>query len=264
MTLSTQEFNLFKVLIYDTIGISLEQSKQSLVQSRLYTRMVHYKLNNFSDYFNILKQDRNEIVHMINLITTNETYFFRESQHFDFLEKFIKKTKINQNIRVWSAASSVGAEAYSIAMILDNYLNMNQWEIIGSDINTEVLDIARKGLYCESWITKIPQEFKVKYCLKGKGKFRGQFIIDRRIHNNITFESNNLTIPNGSFGMFDIVFLRNVLIYFNTEIKQRVLNNIIKNLKVGGYFIISLTENLDGLNTQSLKKVQSSIYQKMN
>ena len=148
-------------------------------------------------------------------------------------------------------------------MVLDSYLNLNQWQIIGSDINTEVINIAKKGLYCESWISKISQQYKEKYCLKGKGRFEGQFIIDRKIHNNVHFESNNLTVPNKSFGIFDIVFLRNVLIYFNTQIKQKVLNNVLKNLKIGGYFIISLTENLDGLDIKNLKKLQSSIYQKI-
>jgi chemotaxis protein methyltransferase CheR len=223
----------------------------------------HHKIKSFSSYLKIVEYNHKEKIQMINLITTNETYFFRETKHFDFLTTIVKQVPINQPFRVWSAASSVGAEAYSIAMILENYLNLNQWDVVGSDINTEVVQKAKKGLYCESWIDKIPANYKTKYCLKGKGRFEGQFIIDRKLQHNIHFATNNLTVPNNSFGVFDIIFLRNVLLYFNTQTKQQVLNNVLQNLKVGGYFIISLTENLDGLNIKNLRKYQSSIYQKI-
>ncbi|MEA3314232.1 MAG: protein-glutamate O-methyltransferase CheR [Campylobacterota bacterium] len=263
MNLNKIEYKLFQKLIFEKIGINLSDTKLSLVQSRLYSRLIYHKIKSFSEYFTILKKDHKEIIHMINLITTNETYFFREQQHFDFLTSVVKNIKINQSLRLWSAASSVGAEAYSCAMILDNFLSLNQWEIVGTDINTEVIKKAKKGLYCESWIDKIPQHYKEKYCLKGKGRFEGQFIIDRKILHNINFEINNLTVLNSSFGTFDIIFLRNVFIYFDTETKQKVLNNVLVNLKVGGYLIISLTENLDGLDIKDLKKYQTSIYQKI-
>jgi chemotaxis protein methyltransferase CheR len=170
---------------------------------------------------------------------------------------------LNQSFRVWSAASSVGAEAYTIAMILDNYLTKHQWEIIGTDINTDVIKKAKMGLYPEAWIDKIPANYKSQYCLKGKGKYEGQFLIDRKLSKNMRFDINNLTILNLSFGMFDVIFLRNVLIYFNSEIKQKVVDNLLKCLNIGGYFIISLTENLNGLDTRKLKKIQSSIYQRI-
>jgi len=269
MNLSRIEFNNFQKLILDEIGISLDDSKQELVQSRLYSRMLYYKMSSFSDYLKLVVKDPQEKTQMINQITTNETYFFREHQHFDFLSSIVRQlpqnptTTINKAFRVWSAASSVGAEAYSIAITLDGILNFNQWQIIATDINTEVIEKAKKGLYAESWLDKIPAEFKSKYCLKGKGKFAGKFLIDRKFSSNIRFDTNNLIIRNFRFGDFDIIFLRNVLIYFNTKTKQQVLNNALVNLKIGGYLIISLTENLDGLDTKYLKKHQSSIYQKI-
>ena len=242
MKLKLSEFNLFQKLIFDEIGISLSDSKITLVQSRLFSRLHHHKTKCFSSYLKIVKENHKEKIQMINLITTNETYFFRESKHFEFLASIARNLKVNQEFRVWSAAASVGAEAYSIAMVLDDILTMHQWEIVGSDINTEVIQKAKKGLYYESWIDKIPKDYKSKYCLKGKGRFEGQFIIDRKLLHNTHFYTNNLTVKNNTFGKFDIVFLRNVLIYFNTQTKQKVLDNVISNLKVGGYFIISLTE----------------------
>ena len=263
MTLSKSEFENFKQLVFKEVGISLSDDKIELVKSRLYTRLMYYKIDCYSQYLKILQQNHQEIVYMVNLITTNETYFFREELHFDFLKHLVKDLKLNQKIRVWSAAASVGAEAYSIAMVLDDLLTPNQWEILGSDINTDVLEKAKKGLYCESWVDKIPQYYKEKYCLKGKGKHKGQFLIDRSLLYNIKFERNNLTKINRALGVFDVIFLRNVLIYFDTEMKKKVIKNILLNLKPNGYLIISLTESLEGLNISQLKKVQSSIYQKV-
>ncbi len=225
--------------------------------------MLHHNTTSFSHYITIIKKDYSEKVKMLNLLTTNETYFFRESKHFDFLSSLVSQAKINQKFRVWSAASSVGAEAYSIAMTLDHGLNLDQWQVLGSDINCDVIKKAKRALYCESWVDKIPQHHKSKYCLRGGGKHTGQFTIDSRLKNNVDFEVNNLTVANSSFGHFDVIFLRNVLIYFNIKTRQHVLNNVLKNLKVGGYFIISLTENLDGLDTRNLIKHQSSIFKKV-
>jgi len=264
MILTKVDFHSFKVIIFHEIGMDLDDNKLNLVQSRLYSRIIHYQLESFRSYLNIIKTDYKEMQIMVNLITTNETYFFRETQHFDFISSIIKKMKKNEFFRIWSAASSVGAEAYSIAMILDDLLNINQWDVIASDINTQVIKNAKQGLYCESWIDKIPLAYKTKYCLKGKGRFEGKFIIDRKLSNKISFKTNNLTILNTKFGKFNIIFLRNILIYFNLEIKQKVLNNVLSNLNIGGYLIISLTENLEELDTKCLKKYQNSIYKKVS
>jgi len=263
MKINQAEYQLFQKLIFDEIGITLDNNKITLVQSRLYSRLNHHKIKSFSSYLKIVKENHKEKIEMINLITTNETYFFREEKHFEFLYSIIKQIKINQEFRVWSAASSVGAEAYSIAMVLDNYLARNQWEVVGTDINTEVIQKAKQGLYPESWIDKIPTKYKTKYCLKGRGRFEGEFIVDRSLIQNVHFTVNNLTRSNKTLGQFDMIFLRNVLLYFNQITKQQVLNNILDNLKIGGYFIISLTENLDGLDTRKLVKLKSSIYKKV-
>lgn len=254
-------FKIFQKLIFLEVGISLDDTKMTLVQSRLYKRLMHYKLTSYSDYLRIVQVNHSEKMEMLNLITTNETYFFREEIHFDFLLKQAQASK--NRLRVWSAASSIGAEAYTIAMVLNEVLPKEKWEIIGSDINTDVIKKARMGLYPVGWLKKIPEIYKKKYCLKGKGKFDKQFLIDRELTKNVTFEVNNLMIDNNNFGLFDIIFLRNVLIYFNHDTKVNVIENLMRHLKDGGYLVISLTESLQHLGITSLEQTRSSIYKKV-
>jgi len=255
--LFNNEFKTFQKVIFDTIGITLNDSKKIMVQSRLNRRIVHYKLESFAEYLRIIAINPTERMEMINLITTNETYFFREEAHFDFIKELISSRK---SIRLWSAAASVGAEAYSLAMLFNETLD--EWSILGSDINSEVIKKAKKGLYPLSWIEKIPQELKKKYCLQGTGKYEGQFLIDRVLSKNMRFFENNLLERNVSIGKFDVIFLRNVLLYFNNETKQQVVEDIVSNLESGGYLIISLTENIQSVNIPNLKQIRTSIYQK--
>jgi len=258
--LSSDVFKIFQKKIFSETGISLDNSKLSLVQSRLYKRLLHYKLNSYAEYLRIIQIDHKEKMEMLNLITTNETYFFREESHFNFLAKHLDHK--HKKFRVWSAASSVGAEAYTVAMILDNFLQRDAWEVLGSDINTEVIKKARSGLYPKNWMDKIPDLYKKKYCLIGKGKYENQFLVDRGLARNVSFSLNNLMTVNREFGMFNIIFLRNVLIYFNDVTKKHVVNTVIKNLEINGYLIISLTESLQNLDLKNLVQVSTSIYQK--
>jgi len=262
--LGENEFTTVQKLIFREVGIDLQSSKKLLVQSRLLKRVLFYKLDNYLDYIRLVQINSQERIEMINLITTNETYFFREVDHFEYLQKnIIPNHPFKKKFRFWSAAASVGAEAYSTAMLLDKTMARSDWEIVGTDINTEVIKKARIGLYPEKWADKIPLELKKEYCLKGKGRHKGQFLIDRGLVENMDFQVGNLMKYNSEVGQFDVIFLRNVLIYFDDETKQLVVNNALKNLKVGGYFFISLTENLNMLNIPTLKSVATSIYKKI-
>ena len=258
--LSDKEFELFSKFIFNETGISLAENKKYLVQTRLFNRLQQYNFKRYIDYYRFIQINPKEKVEMINQITTNETYFFREEKHFQTLIEIVKNSSISP-FRVWSAAASNGAEAYSIAMILASYLK--KWEIVGTDINSEVIKKARIGIYPLKWSDKIPQKYKQKYCLKGKGKHEGWFLIDRFLNENIRFEEHNLLNKSNDFGMFDVIFLRNVLIYFDETTKKDVINNVIRNLKVGGYFFISLTEHISFLNISNLKKVENSVFQKV-
>jgi len=260
ININKNTYTKFQKLIFLEIGMTLNDSKQALMESRFYKRIVHYKLNSFEEYYDICIKDVKEKMEMLNLITTNETYFFRESMHFDFLKKYVLEYDSVIKLRIWSAASSVGAEAYSIAMICDSLLSSNMWEVIGSDINSNVIKKARMGLYPLSWSEKIMPEFKNKYCLKGKGKYEGSFLIDRQLAKNVRFQTNNLLEVNSEFGKFDIVFLRNVLLYFNDKTREQVMKNLLYNMKPGSLLIISQTENLNGLNIDGLEQLFPSIF----
>jgi chemotaxis protein methyltransferase CheR len=259
--LNEVEFFKLKKIIYDCVGMSLESNKTAFLHSRLYNRLLYYEVDNFTSYLQILQNNDEEKKELINLITINETYFFREHQHFKFLSNLLNQ-KIDNPFRIWSAASSVGAEAFSIAMILEQKILNESWHVTATDINTHVIEKAKKGLYKESWVEKIPSQYKNKYCLKGKDTYEGQFLIDKTLQKKITFDLHNLIDKNNTLGLFDVIFLRNVFIYFSVEIRQKVLNNVLENLKNGGYLIISLTENLDGLDANNLIKMKNSIYQK--
>ena len=263
ITLSSSDYVAFKSLVFKEIGIELGDSKQSLVQTRLLKRVMHHKLESYGEYLELVKKDSVERNEMMNLITTNETYFFREQAHFDFLSKELDAYAGREQFRLWSAAASSGAEAYSLSMICDSFLPKTAWEIIGTDINSDVIKKARMGLYPEKWVEKIPENLRKKYCLKGKGRHEGQFLVDRSLAKNMHFSVNNLMLVNREIGTFNMIFLRNVLIYFDAETKKKVVENVMNNLKVGGYLVISLTESLQNIQVKNLKQLNSSIYQKI-
>ena len=263
VVLTESEFKVFQKLIYNEAGIDLNDNKILLVQSRLLKKLLEYQLGSYSEYLRLVQINAKERTEMINLISTNETYFFRENEHFVFLDQLLRREHIHISMfRVWSAASSVGAEAYSIAMVLNSVLGADRWEIVGTDINSEVVKKARVGLYPESWISKIPEKLRRAYCLKGKGAHEGKFLIDRNLVNNLSFHTGNLLEPITIYGKFDMIFLRNVLIYFDNDTKQKVVNNVVDNLKVGGYFFISHTENLNMIDLGPLEQIATAIYQK--
>ena len=256
------EFKLFSDIVYREVGIFLSDSKKTLVESRLTSRMLKYNLKSYSQYFRIIQMNRNEKIEMMNSITTNETYFFREEAHFKFLkETVVNEAKPLRTYRVLSGASSIGAEAYSIAMILNNYCA--KWEVVGTDINSDVVKKARMGLYPLSFADKIPEKYLKKYCLKGSGSHSNQFIINKGILNEVQFHEANLLNYPRNFGMFDIIFLRNVLLYFDEATKKRVIDNVCRNLNQGGYFIISLTENLLNIDVPYLERIGNSVFRKI-
>lgn len=259
IVLTNAEYISIQKLLFNGAGISLGDNKRTLVKARLLKRLYHYKVASYADYLKIVQISKTEHTEFINQMSANETYFFREKEHFVFLEDLCKKKSF---VRIWSAAASQGAEAYSAAMIAEDSIKNGGWEVIGSDINTRVLDIAKKGLYPFSWIEKIPTKYRSKNCLKGIDSFEGKFLINPTLTSRVSFLENNLIRANKELGMFDVIFLRNVLLYFNEEVKLRVIKNVISNLKSGGYLIIGLTELFKEICIDELSFVGASIYRK--
>lgn len=263
--ITDQEFALFQRLIYKIAGISLSDVKKVLLVGRLQKRLRHYQLDTFSQYYRMLASGNNpeELQTMVDLLTTNETYFFREPKHFDFLrDEILLKWRSPNTFRVWSAASSSGEEAYTLAMVLADSLPNKPWEIVGSDISTQVLDKARRGHYPLNRIEGIPPKFLNKYCLKGVRSQANTLLISAELRNQVSFLHVNLTLPvDHTIGIFEVIFLRNVMIYFDIETKRKVVNNLLPHLASGGHFIIGHSETLNGLDT-TLTAVRPTIYRK--
>lgn len=262
--ISPQEFAWIKDYLYKQAGIVLNDSKQALVSGRLDKRLRHYGLNRYRDYFNLFNTPGFELetAMALDLLTTNETYFFRENQHFEFIKnEILPQHPLGQRLRFWSAASSSGEEAYTLAMILAEYARTKQWEIIGTDISSRVLEKARRGLYPLSAAEKIPLPLLKKYCAKGSAEFEGFFLIDQALRKQVSFQHANLIEELPKLGLFEVIFLRNVMIYFDLPTKQRLVQRIQSMLRPGGYFFISHSESLSGMETD-LKVVSPSIYRK--
>lgn len=263
-SLSDQEFKQFQSMIYDIAGISMSPAKKPLVSGRLAKRVKHHGFPSYGDYFRALMKDesRSELQVAVDLLTTNETYFFREPKHFDFLRNHILPQHLpGKAFRVWSAASSSGQEAYSIAMTLADCLGDKPWEVVASDISTRVLEKARGGHYPMDQAEDIPQSMLTSYCLKGIGSQAGTFLVERRLRNRVSFMQVNLNLKLPKLGEFDVIFLRNVMIYFDTETKRQVVRRIMELLKPGGYLLIGHSESLNGV-VDELKTVMPSIYRK--
>ncbi len=274
--LSDQDFSRFQKFIHTTTGIFLAPTKRLLVTGRLTKRLRFLNLSTFKEYFDLIFQpnQKRELQTAIDLITTNETHFFREPKHFDFLEKLLKNQMTHSHLptqnathtlRVWSAACSSGEEPYTLAMVLaECFPTLKNWEVVATDLSTRVLEQAARGHYRMERAKDIPTHLLHKYCLKGVRKQKGTFLIEKNLRNKIKFVHANLNHPEtlSSLGEFDIIFLRNVMIYFDPETKMRVVNHLLKQLRVGGYFFIGHSETLTGF-TKNLKSVMPTVYQKI-
>ncbi len=265
VTLKEKEYAQFCDLIFRIAGISMSSNKKSLVTSRLAKRLAYHGLASYGDYFNMITaaNGKAELQTAVDLLTTNETHFFREPKHFDFLrQQILLAAKTGKSLRIWSAACSTGEEPYSIAMLLDEILGRTvPWEVIASDLNTQVLEQARSGLYSMERVSEIPQYYLSNYCLKGTGSQEGKLLIGRKLRERVQFIQHNLTDLPPKLGLFDIIFLRNVLIYFNQDTKSKVITRLLPLLRSGGYFLIGHSETLNSVTTE-LRLVQPAIYLK--
>ena len=258
------EFARFQRFIFDAAGITLSGSKQALVSGRLGKRLAHHQLESFGEYFQFIASGGHpdEVQMAVDLLTTNETYFFRETKHFDFLrEQALAARARSQPFRVWSAASSSGEEAYSIAMVLADCIETTPWEVLGTDISTKVLEQGARALYTMERARHMPADYLRRYCRKGTGDYAGWLLVERELREHVRFAQVKLNLPLPEIGRFDIVFLRNVMIYFNEETKRSVVARVSATLKPGGWFFVGHSETLTGL-TDALEQVAPSIYRK--
>lgn len=264
ITISDQEFSQFQGLIHQLAGIHLSPAKKALVSGRLAKRLDQYRLGSYAEYFKLLTDKHNaaELQVAVDLLTTNETYFFREPKHFDFLRaKILSGHKPGRSFRVWSAACSSGEEPYSIAMVLADHLGEGPWEVMATDISTRVLEKARTGLYSLERASGISREHLTRYCLKGVGAQEGTLLVERKLRGRVSFIHANLSKPLPALGEFDVIFLRNVMIYFDMATKRQVVQRMLPLLKPGGHFMVGHSESLNGV-VDTLQAISPAIYRK--
>lgn len=263
-TITDREFSLFQQLVHQLAGISLSPAKKILLVGRLSKRLSHYGFDSFTDYYRLLTSGKqpDEVQQFVDLITTNETYFFREPQHFDFLrDEILRGWPRGAPFRIWSGACSSGEEPYTMAMVLAEHLPHAPWEVFASDISHTVLARAAAGLYPLERTEGIPPGFLRKYCLKGVRSHQGKLLVAPALRERVRFAQLNLTARIAGVGPFDAIFLRNVMIYFDVDTKRKVVENMLSSLKPGGYFIVGHAESLTGL-TDRLVALRPTIYRK--
>ena len=267
-SITAEEFQRFRALIYHESGISLGEQKKSLLASRLSKRMRDLDLATFSEYYAKVAEDqtREEFTRMLDLISTNKTDFFREPKHFDFLrERIIPKLIRIKNIRIWSSACSTGEEPYTIAMTLFDYVqNPSQWDfkILASDLSTRVLAKATAGIYGEDRFRDVPPDVMKRHFLRGRGEQTGVFKVKPHLAGAITFRRLNLMDDRFPIkNPLDLIFCRNVMIYFDRPTQEKLVNKFHHYLKPGGYLFIGHSESLQWVR-HPFKTIVPTIYQK--
>lgn len=263
-SLTDREFAQFQGWVHRAAGIHLSPAKKALVCGRLGKRLKHYGLGSYGEYFRLLSEGRQpqEAQIALDLLTTNETYFFREEKHFALLrDRILPERRPGKVFRIWSAACSSGEEPYSLAMLLADQLASAPWEILASDISTRVLERARSGHYAIERAAKIPAAYLKAYCLKGVGHQDGSFLVERSLRARVDFRQINLNETLPAIGEFDVIFLRNVMIYFEAETKRRVVDRLAPKLRPGGYLVIGHSESLNGVS-EELRQICPSVYRK--
>lgn len=266
MELDHSEFKLLQALFFQHTGISLSDRKKQLVIARLAKRVRLYQFDSFYQYYCFVKQDaaakgcgEGELQHFIDRLTTHETSFFREPKHFEFLAHTIKADfGHNQPLSIWSGACSTGEEPYSIAMTVANHIDHNNWQIVASDISTDVLNQAKSRRFSRQDVESIPLHYRLDHCLMGTGNKQDQVKIKKTLATKIAFTQINLAKGLPIMPAFDFIFLRNVLIYFEDDIKHQIISRLAAKLKPKGYLLLGHSESL--LNHPKLKQVQPTVY----
>lgn len=266
-TLCPKRLKRLSDAIHQRLGVVLGESKRSLIEGRLSRRSQELGLPNLDAYIDHLfacpPQDEEWLL-ADTLLTTNETYFFREPRHFAVLEAMARRHPQNAEFRLWSAASSTGEEAFSAAMVLEDLRRAGQgpqWRILGTDISSRVLRQAASGRFPMQRIEGISQERLRRYCMRGTGDAEGWMAIDDTLRANCTFARVNLMETLPPVGQFEAIFLRNVLIYFDVPTKRAVIGRLLEHLAPGGRLFVGLAESLHGANTPTVL-VEPGVYRK--
>lgn len=261
--LDDREFDAFRQLIFQATGISLGAGKRQLVAARFSKRLRALGLNEFSDYLALLRSDKASSEHefMINAITTNKTDFFREPHHFDILGN-VFKAAAGSPVRIWSAGCSTGEEPYTIAMTAREVLGdaAPGLMLTASDVDTAVLAHASKGTYSEDRMADVSDTRRRRHFLCGRGHAAGQWRVKPDVRAMIDFRRINFIDSSWDIGkQLDVIFCRNVIIYFNRATQERLISRFAEHLRPGGLLILGHSENLHWLS-DTFESLGNTVY----
>ncbi|MGM0453369.1 MAG: CheR family methyltransferase [Thermodesulfobacteriota bacterium] len=265
--LDDRTFQQFADLIYKEAGIHLAAHKQALVSARLGKRMRALNINAFDDYYDYVLHDgsQSELSQLLDAISTNVTYFFREPDHFEVLRTLARDwARQGQNrFRLWCAAASTGEEPYTIALTLSEALDdIRDVKVLATDISTTVLNTARKGEYTAKKLETISRKLIHQYFtpVNARAAHEKTYRVNKQLRDMIKFSWLNLSAPPFPMrGPLDVIFCRNVMIYFDNTVRQRLIDEMYRLLKPGGYLMVGHAESLSGLTSQ-FKSVRPSVY----
>jgi chemotaxis protein methyltransferase CheR len=274
-TLRDREFHRFSSFIYDNVGIKMPPAKKTMLEARLQKRLKALGIPSFEEYGDyVFSQEgrATELIHLIDVVTTNKTDFFREPGHFDFMVKIALPTILQSRgdvlrdpVKIWSAGCSTGEEPYTLAMVLSEFaLSRPDFRaaITASDICTQVLQTAKTAIYPEERTDPIPLNLKKKYLMRSREKTKSLVRISPKLRSLVTFKRINFMDDDlGLSEKMDIIFCRNVVIYFDKPTQQTLMRKFHKQLKPGGYLFIGHSETLSGLDVD-FKAVASTVYRK--
>lgn len=275
-SLSVSDFSRLSSFIYNQCGIKMPDSKKIMVEARLRKRLRDLNMQNYAEYCDFLFSQRGseaEITHMVDVITTNKTDFFREPKQFSFLSNNalpefvnIDGTGIQRPLKVWSAGCSTGEEPYTLAIVLNEFgqkFTKYSFSILATDISTRVLEKAATGIYEEGKIAPIPKSLIHKYFLKSKNKEKKLVRVVPQLRSSVKFQW--LNFMQDDFGIretFDLIFCRNVIIYFDKPTQEKLIEKLVSQLKPGGYFFLGHSESIFNTNLP-LAQVAASTYKKI-
>lgn len=261
--LDDHEFQRLQALLVSISGILLTHNKRKLVASRLSKRLRQCRCDSFSEYLDLLEDpaQRTEQRLVLDLLTTHETYFFREHTHFDFLASWLQQQE--RPLRVWSAACSSGEEAYSLAMVLSAHSRHDDWSILASDLSQSMLKKAREALYDMAQAKYFPDGWLQRYCQSAFVAPNLCLRMRDELLARVQFRELNLVQPLATdFEHFDVVFLRNVLTYFSQDEKPRIARRIIDQMHPGALLFIGHAENIYDLNLP-VRLTHPSVYERL-
>ena len=274
--MSNDDFKKLSSFIYREYGIKMPEVKKTMLQSRLHKRLRELNITSYKEYVDYLfstEGQQSEVIHMIDMVSTNKTDFFREPVHFDFmhsdvLPELLYGEKPNRSIKIWSAGCSSGEEPYTIGMSIHEFALQNpglyfDYSILATDISTRVLKTAVEAIYKENRVEMLPLNIKKKYLLKSKDRTNPTVRIIPDIRRKITFQrlnfmDNYYQVPEN----FDIIFCRNVLIYFDRETQEKVINRLCTKLRPNGIFFLGHSESITNYNVP-LKQLKPTIFRKI-